>query len=165
MTELSYGFVRTTAETGVPTAVSDGDPVNLWVDEYGRQVIKGFNSSVGALDVNEVAPALTQRQQDSFTQLTAPGSTAAVNMETFHNLFVQIVVAAIDTNVVVRLEGSLDNSNWFNLNDAGTDTTITANGTYQMHKDNFACKYFRFTFVSESGGTNATINVDYILGN
>jgi hypothetical protein len=167
MTELSYGFVRTTAETGVPTAVSDGSPVNLWVDEYGRQVIKGFNASVGALDTNEVAPWGTQRQQDVFARLTAPGSTAPVNMEVYHNLLLSVDVNSMaggDT-LTVRVEGSLDGTNWFNLDDAGLDTTYTGDGTYQFHKDNFACKYFRFTFVSETGGGAGTIDVDYILGN
>ena len=62
--------------------------------------------------------------------LAAAGVTSSlpVSYNTLHT--VAVTVAAIGTNVVVRVEGSNDDSNYFNLSAAGTDTTITANGTY-----------------------------------
>ena len=35
----------------------------------------------------------------------------------------------------------------------------------KMHKDNFSTELLRFTFVSELGGANATLDIDLMLGN
>lgn len=100
------------------------------------------------------------------TALTTPSSTevlVAKESGDFINSFVlQYTIAGISTNVVVKAEGSLDNSNWFNLDDSGNNTTHTSDGTFQMHKENTPVTYLRFTMVSESGGTAATINVKYL---
>jgi len=153
------------AETGVPTEMPDGSRVGVFYDEFGRQVIFGANLSEGSLDVSEVAPALTSRMLVTLDQLTAPGSSPEINMLDYHNVGFQVKVAAINTSVDVRIEGSMDNTNWFNLDDSGTDVQYTANGTYYIHKDNFSCKYVRFTFVSEVGGTAVTLDVVALLGN
>jgi len=102
---------------------------------------------------------------ESFTQLTAAGSTDSVKVIGCKNFIYQYTIASINTNVVVRAEGSLDNTNWFNLDTDDADTTQTANGTYafQHDGDGELC-YTRFTFVSESGGTAATIDVVIMIG-
>lgn len=100
-----------------------------------------------------------------FTQLTAPGNTASEEVIFIKNHTFQVVVASINTNVIVRAEGSLDNTNFFNLADDGADTTITANGTTLMHKPTFSAKFVRLNFVSELGGTTATIDVKYLGSN
>lgn len=153
------------AEAGVPTEVADGARVLPWEDTFGRRVAKGFDLSQDAQQVVDVAPALLLAPITVFTQLTAPGSTASVNVENAHNLTFQIVVAAIDTSVDWRLEGSMDDANWFNLNDDEVDSQKTANGTYMEHKSNFKCKFVRFTFVGEVGGTAVTLDVDLMAGN
>lgn len=93
------------------------------------------------------------------SQLTAPStSTNSRNMDGFNRAFITATVANINTNVVLRIEGSNDNSNWVNLNASDADTTITANGTYGFQY--VGCpQHIRTTFVSESGGTSATVNV------
>ena len=92
------------------------------------------------------------------SQLSAPGSTSSRNMNGFNRAFITATVANINTNVVLRIEGSNDNSNWVNLNASDADTTITANGTYGFQY--VGCpQHIRTTFVSESGGTSATVNV------
>jgi len=96
-----------------------------------------------------------------FTQLTAAGSTAVFRTNDVLDHTFQVTVAAIDTSVDIRVEGSLDNTNWFNMDDDLTDTQYTANGVYMLHKDNFKCEFIRFTFVSEVGGAAATIDVIY----
>lgn len=73
----------------------------------------------------------------------------------------QIVIANIDTTVVVRAEGSHDGSRWFNMDDSEVDRTYTADGTYMLHKGNFICNYVRFVFVSETGGTAVTVDPIY----
>ena len=153
------------AESTVPTEVADADAVAQWHDTLGRQILKGTNLGQECLDVNDVAPALLQTQVITFTQLTAAGSTAVVNTEDYHNHTFSITLAAVNTSVDVRIEGSLDNSNWFNMDDTGNDTQYTTNGTYLIHKPNFKTKYVRFTFVSEVGGTAATLDVTYMGGN
>jgi len=67
------------------------------------------------------------------------------------NFVFQIRVSSIGTNVVVRAEGSLDGTNYFNLGSG--DTTITANGTTKLNYSNFPVKYVRGTLVSISTGT------------
>jgi hypothetical protein len=63
----------------------------------------------------------------------------------------QITVASVGTNVVVRAEGSLDGTNYFNLGSG--DTTITANGTTKLIYSGTPVKYVRGTLVSISTGT------------
>jgi len=165
MGTIVYGQGRILAESTVPPATPDGDPLTNgpWYDVYGQQQIRGYNLSVDAMNTVDVSPAVTRTMLVSFTQLTAPGSTADVNVLDFHHHTFQIVVANIDTNVVVRVEGSLDGTNYFNT--ATGDTTYTANGTYMLEISNFKSKFLRFTFVSEAGGANATIDVIYLGGN
>ena len=67
------------------------------------------------------------------------------------NFVFQITVANIGTNVVVRAEGSLDGTNYFNL--GTSDTTITSNGTSRLVFADLPVKYVRGTLVSISTGT------------
>ena len=99
---------------------------------------------------------------NTFTQLTAPGSTTgfATSERINHSMFV--TVAAINTTVVVRVEVSPDNSVWANLDISNLNTTITANGTYIFTVPETAVGYIRLTFVSETGGTAATIDCKYL---
>jgi len=152
------------AETTFPAAVADGDVVNHLLDEYGRQWLKGYDPGSGSLLITDIAPIQSAVVEITFTQLTAAGSTVAVNIQERNCFLFQIVVAAIDTSVTVRVEGSNDNTSWANLDDGGVDTTYTANGTYQLSKDGVKVKYVRFTFVSELGGTAVTLDVKLIAG-
>lgn len=70
----------------------------------------------------------------------------------------QVKLLLVDTNVVVKCEGSNDGENAFNLNAAGASTTWTANDTYLFTKKNCPCKFVRFTWSTEAGGTAATID-------
>lgn len=69
----------------------------------------------------------------------------------------QITVSSIGTNVVVRAEGSLDGTNYFNL--GNSDTTITANGTTKLAFSDLPVKYVRATLVSISTGTPSVLFV------
>ncbi|KKM63421.1 hypothetical protein LCGC14_1511580, partial [marine sediment metagenome] len=89
-----------------------------------------------------------------WAQLTAPGSTASYQPNFVAKRHVlQVVLANKDTNVVVSLQGSVDNSNWYDLE---SEATYTADGTYHIQSDAYA-PYARGTFVSEAGGTNAQV--------
>ncbi len=91
----------------------------------------------------------------SQTQLTAPGTTATLPLAKYGaSRWYQVVVATIDTNVVLRVEYT--NTASGSVTARSQDFTLTANGTYTLAvfgQDNFT----RLNFVSESGGTNATI--------
>jgi hypothetical protein len=65
-----------------------------------------------------------------------------------------VTVATINTNVVVRLEGSIDGTNYAPII---ADQTITANGTTVYSVGDRPVKYVRPRFVSESGGTAAVV--------
>ena len=77
---------------------------------------------------------------------------------------IQYVVAGISTNLVFTMDGSLDGTNWFNMDTDELTTTINANGTYSLTRSNCPIKQIRLTQVSETGGTTATINARY-MGN
>lgn len=73
------------------------------------------------------------------------------------NLTFQIVVSSISTNVVIRFEGSLDNTSFFNLDQSNADTTITSNGTFGFALSGCPVKFARLRLVSISGGTPTVV--------
>jgi hypothetical protein len=72
----------------------------------------------------------------TLTSLTAAGTTNSIKVNAQAVTF-QVTVSSIGTNVQVRFEGSLDDTNFFNLDDEAQDTTI----------------YARLRLVSITGGT------------
>jgi hypothetical protein len=90
---------------------------------------------------------------ESLQTLTAVGATNPLEISGTNSTF-QVTVSGIGTDVVIRLEGSVDGVGYFNLNDAGTNYTITANGTYGYGLG-AACpvRFVRLVLVSFSGGT------------
>lgn len=88
----------------------------------------------------------------SLTTLTAVGVTSSIELYTQAITF-QVTVSSISTNVVIRMEGSLDDVSFFNLDQSGADTTITANGTYGYCLNGCPVRYIRLRLVSISGGT------------
>lgn len=86
----------------------------------------------------------------AFTALTAVGATAFIANSATNFIF-QVVVTSIGTNVVVRFQGSLDGTNFFNLEAA--DNTITANGVYGFAITGSPCLFVRANLISISTGT------------
>jgi hypothetical protein len=91
---------------------------------------------------------------------TAPGSGEAQRID-FPNrsapktfLFAP-TVTNINTNVVVRLDGSLDGTNYAPII---SGQTITGNGTSFYSVTNMPVKFIQPVFVSESGGTAAVVS-------
>lgn len=89
--------------------------------------------------------------------LTSAGATDFANSSESDNAVFQITVTSIGTNVVVRFEGSLDATNWFNLDSNNIDSTITANGTYGYSLMQAPVVYMRGRLVSLSGGTPSVV--------
>ena len=94
----------------------------------------------------------------ALTSLTAAGVTPSVKV-TAESLTFQITTSGVSTNVVVRMEGSLDNTNFFNLDGGEADTTLTADGTFGYALSNVPVKHVRVRLVSISGGTPTVSSV------
>lgn len=87
-----------------------------------------------------------------FSDLTTPSVTDSTKTAGV-NLAFQITVASIGTSVTIRLEGSLDNTNFFNLDESESDTDLTANGTFGYALAGCPVKYVRVRLVSIDGGS------------
>lgn len=92
--------------------------------------------------------------------LSAPGVTAALPVSAYQEHVIQCKVTNVNTNVVLRIEGSNDGTNFFNLSETEEDTTITADGTYGF-KYSGLVEYIRVRMVSEDGGTDVTVTSTY----
>ena len=98
-----------------------------------------------------------------FTRMTKPETTQVISCrENVQHVF-QFLVANINTNIVVRMEGSLDGNYFFNLDINNVSLTVTANGAYGF-KSTARIKFIRLVWVSESGGTAATLDAHYYGG-
>ena len=95
---------------------------------------------------------------EALTSLTATGTTSSVKVNASAVTF-QVTVSSIGTNVKVRFEGSLDDTNFFNLDDENQDTTITADGTTGYSLSGTPVEYVRLRLVSISGGTPTVATV------
>lgn len=90
---------------------------------------------------------------------TAPGSGEAYridlpNCSAPNTFLLAATVSSINTNVVVRLDGSLDGTNYAPI---VSGQTITSNGTTFYSATGFPVKFIQPVFVSESGGTAAVV--------
>lgn len=94
----------------------------------------------------------------SLSTLSAVGVTASQAV-TGANMTFQVTVSGIGTNVVIRFEGSLDGTNFFNLSSANVDTTLTSNGTFGYALSNCPVQFARLRLVSFSGGTPSVATV------
>ena len=102
----------------------------------------------------------------TITQLGATGVSETLVTGQRSMINYSIVAANVDTNAVVRLEGSADGSNYGSMRQdtpasptvAGGDITITEDGTYHYTMIGGMYNSARLRFVSESGGTAVTLD-------
>ena len=93
------------------------------------------------------------------TSLSAPGDGTVLQVAS-NNFFatksytLTATVASINTNVVIRLDGSIDGTNYAPIIAA---QTITSNGTSVYSVADRPVKFVKAVFVSEAGGTDATV--------
>lgn len=160
-----------------PMVSSDGDYANLQLSAYGglrtqldtimnTSIDMGAGEAAGGTMRVAVASGVTVdywATEHSWATLSAPGNTEPVFAMPHSKHTIQYTVASIDTSVTVGAYGSLDGTSWFNLDANDTDTTQTLDGTYGMIFDGMT-KYIVFSFVSEAGGTSATISAKYLGG-
>ena len=106
--------------------------------------------------------AITYFQDTIFqtdSALEAPGVGTALQVavnNTFNtkDYTLIVTVATVNTNVKVTLEGSIDGTNYGIII---AEKTITANGTSVYNVANTPVRWIRPRFVSENGGTAATV--------
>ena len=96
------------------------------------------------------APVFAQTRS-IFATLSATGTTSAIMAEANYHT-VQVVPSGSPSGCDVRLEGSLDNSNWFDL--SGTQTCTSA---VMFHVDGKPATYVRVNLLTWTGGTSAAI--------
>ena len=101
-------------------------------------------------------PVLEAPASGESTSVYLPPSIVAKNFSLF------VTVAAINTNVIVALNGSIDGTNWSKII---TNHTITGNGTFHYNIANHPVKFIQPVFVSEAGGTAATVLFSIAAGN
>jgi hypothetical protein len=89
--------------------------------------------------------------------LTSAGVTDFASTDRADNAVFQVTVTSISTNVVVRFEGSLDATNWFNLDANNADSTILNNGTYAYSVMQAPIPFVRGRLVSVSGGSPSVV--------
>ena len=90
--------------------------------------------------------------------LCIPGVTESYDVYTSNylstrNYTLMVTVQDIDTSVVVRLDGSMDGTNF----GAMISNTITENGTYAYNAIGFPVRKVRANFLKETGGNNARV--------
>lgn len=162
------------AESTVPTEVADADAVALWSDLFGRLFGAAHSLADGADQNLPLAEAARNTQETPFTTLTAPGDTTAVNVENYNDHTFAITIAALDTNVILGLKGSVGGTGFARLSLAGDPAnaivgaavdeeqfTITVDALTYTLRVRGAFKEMKLTFESESGGTAATVAVVY----
>ena len=93
------------------------------------------------------------------TSLSAPGDGTVLQVAS-NNFFATksytliVTLADKNTSVVVRLEGSIDGTNYAPII---ANQTISANGTTSYSVSDRPVKFIKPVFVSEAGGTDATV--------
>ena len=90
--------------------------------------------------------------------LTAPGSGTAFYTKGYSIGAFQYTISSMNTTVVCAMQVKFGSSEWVGI---GANTTQTTDGTYGFVSNEIASyDSTRFTFVSESGGTDAVVAIN-----
>ena len=164
-----FDIVYDSANGVLKTSGSGGGGEASAANQTAVQAIAGADASK-ATAVQGIAngkPVAITSDQLSYTetQLTAAGqATTSRSKVGYPSISISYTVALNgSTSVTVRVQVSNDNTNWINADLAGVDTTQTTSGTFGFVGTN-QYQFVRFLFVSEAGGTGATIDVVLSLG-
>ena len=98
----------------------------------------------------------------SATGATATFQVAEQNISSLTNFLIQVTTASIPAggNVVFKIEGSLDGTNYFKLTPSA-HITVTSNGTTFLSYIDMPLKYIRCNLVSFSSGAPT---VSFVIG-
>ena len=146
-----------------PVELTDGDAAAILIDAFRRIQIAGYDGAQGlVLTQDSTTVSGVPVQFDAWTQLTAVGATAAVNIEGYKNFGVTIVIGSITGAYTrERVEVSRDGgTTWVNANLAQGPTgytEYTANGNYTLEGTNRGYTHLRLYHVAEA---NAAVTID-----
>lgn len=107
------------------------------------------STSEGYLRTQPILPIL----DTSPDTLNVGSQGPSIDVSQYGNLTVQLVVTGLVTSVTVRLEGSLDGTNWWNFNTNNVDLVVNTSVTAIKQQGISADKFIRLVFVSADGGT------------
>lgn len=149
-----------TAESTIPNEVSDASTISAWADTFGRPVIKGYGFGNDALNVAEVAPALLLTQEAvDLNAVTTTGAGSAYDVSQFNKITYHIVTTSVSTGGTVRLESSLDGTNYYTT---VAEVMYTTSKTHEVNINDVKYKYLR---ANVSARTDGTVTVRHIAGN
>ena len=153
--QITYFGTALSAETGTPVPVGNGEPVNLWIDEYGRQVIFGANTNLDALDVHVINDAVVLRMAPVTSLDDAVSATigGTVDVSMYHNITIHTTSTNVVSGATVTVQHSIDNVNWVNLD----VNNITKNLTTELTFTNKAYMYIRTLVDNVLDGTYRTV--------
>jgi len=153
------------AVKGVPEMRDDGEAVTPWMDQFGRFITAGYDLSSGSIRcIMENYPLCPMAPE--FSALTEPGSTASIDVSFYRDLVVKVILSAIQTNAVWKVEWSPDGDNWDDLKDVDGYTLVTENADktaikrYRLTNEGVngaAANYIRVTFVSEDPSPSTAV--------
>lgn len=150
---MTYITNKKFAEETVPTEVSDGDPVDLNVDTFGRQRLAGYNSGNNAVDVTETNPAqLLTLEQTLLDAVTATGASSDVDVRNYSKITIHIIASSVATGATVDIEHSLDGTNYYEV----STNSISSNGVTEVTID-AKYKYVRANISSRTDGTYSVL--------
>lgn len=138
------------AETATPSAVSDGQAVAMWMDEYGRPVIYGANLSLNAIDVNNISDPIISRLGPitNMSAVTSATTGTAIDISNYHNFTVHVETSATSAGSVFAIQSSLDGTNWATI----VSDTISSDGVTEYSGSNVAYVYLRTLISSYTDG-------------
>ena len=89
-----------------------------------------------------------------FAAINTAVNSSSYNINGYSNGSIVYTISNIGTNIVVKIQGSLDDTRWFNIN----SKTITSNDTYTS-RWSLVARYIRFRVNSVSGGNPSVSNI------
>lgn len=118
-----------------------------------------FSSATGTTNVTNTSDAVTSKiEQTLLSAVTSTGASSAVNTSNFKNKTFHIVASSITSGGTMKIQSSLDNSNWADID----TTTVLANGTTEVSFGDIKHTYVRANLTARTDGT---YTVTMIAGN
>jgi hypothetical protein len=102
------------------------------------------------------AGSLCAQQRYSSTTLSATGTTPTQKVDANYHT-VAVIPSGSPSGCSVRLEGSLDATNWFDVSGAQS----CASGSTMFHVDMKPLDFIRVNLTTLSGGTSPSVVIEY----
>lgn len=97
---------------------------------------------------------------NTFTALTTTGNTAAFDTSGAlnHTIYLKVGGTAAASTCTFRLQGSLNNSDWYNISSSDINCATSSTVTFEAGK---LAAYVRGSLLTFSGGTAPTLTLQY----